>query len=160
YFALPPGSAQSIAYDAVGVGSALAIAAGVRLNRPSSGLPWLFFALGNLSFAVADIIFNILVDPPVPSVADWFYLGGYPLLAAGLCFMLLADEIYGVASASYASGDWIDAGWLLSYVLWGAAALHPSMRELSLPRERGQPRVGLLRLGLLVAALVTAPVVL
>src|SRR5690348_17706046 len=77
YFAVPRGNAQSVIYDVIGVGSAAAIALGVRRNGPSLRTPWLLFALGNLFFAVADIIFNILVDPPVPSVADAFYLGGY-----------------------------------------------------------------------------------
>ena len=45
--------------------------------------------MGNLFFAVADIIFNHLVNPPTPSVADWFYLGGYPVVAAGLVLLLI-----------------------------------------------------------------------
>jgi signal transduction histidine kinase len=247
YFLLPRGTPQSVVYDVIGVGSSLAIAAGIRLNRPDPVAPWLLFALGNLSFAVADIIFNVLVNPPVPSVADWFYLAGYPLLAAGLvylivragghrrtagiieativtvafslfqwtfaldrivdgagstaekavnaaypgmdilllaglaCFfvtaawrtpafllliasiaaMLIADEVYGVSSTTYMSGDWPDAGWLLSYVLWATAALHPSMRGLSQRRPRTrQLRVSPVRIGLLVAALLSAPAVL
>src|SRR4051812_31579736 len=90
YFAVPRGNTQSVIYDVIGVGSAVAIAVGVRRNAPSLRTPWLLFALGNLCFAVADIIFNILVDPPVPSVADAFYLGGYPLLVVGLLLLLFA----------------------------------------------------------------------
>jgi signal transduction histidine kinase len=246
YPVLPHGATQSVVYAVVGFGSSIAIACGALRNRPSFRLPWLLFALGNLSFAVADVIFDVLVDPPVPSIADAFYLGGYPLLAAGLVLlvvragglhrvaalvdasivtvafllaqwafaidrivdgggpaatrvvdsayplmdvlllaslagffitaawrtpafvllvgslgcMLIADEIYGVAPASYVAGDWLDVGWLLSYVLWAAAALHPSMRSLSLERDRDQPRVGPMRFVLLVSALLTAPVVL
>src|SRR5205085_5495405 len=44
------------------------------------------------------------------------------LLVASIAFLLLADEVYGVAPNSYASGSWIDAGWLLGYVLWAGAA--------------------------------------
>ena len=249
YFAVPRGNAQSVIYDAVGVGSAVVIAAGMRRNAPSLRTPWLLFALGNLCFAVADIIFNILVDPPVPSIADGFYLGGYPLLAVGLLlllfaagghrrvaalgdaaivtfafiliewvfvidqivtsndlgraekwvaaayplmdivllaglagffvsaawrtpafmllvasinFLLLGDVVYGVGPNSYRSGDWVDAGWLLSYVLWAAAALHPSMRELSTPTRRAQRRlrVGGGRIAWLMGALLAPPAVL
>jgi signal transduction histidine kinase len=249
YFAVPRGNAQSVIYDVIGVGSAVAIAVGVRRNAPSLRTPWLLFALGNLFFAVADIIFNILVDPPVPSVADAFYLGGYPLLAVGLLlllfaagghrrvaalgdaaiitvafillewvfvidgivdaqgmgateravaaayplmdivllaglagffvsaawrtpsfmllvasigFLLAADEAYGVGPTSYRSGDWIDAGWLLSYALWAAAAMHPSMRELSAPTRRAQRRlhVGAGRIAMLMSALLAPPAVL
>src|SRR6476659_5580225 len=88
YFLIPRGTPQSVLYDGIGVVSALAIGLGVYLNRPEARVPWLLFALGNLSFAVADIIFNILVDPPVPSAADWFYLAGYPLLAVGLAYLV------------------------------------------------------------------------
>src|SRR4029077_10883910 len=76
-------------YDVIGVASSLAIVLGVRLNRPDYPLPWLLFAVGNLFFAVADIIFNHLANPPTPSVADWFYLGGYPVVAAGLVLLLI-----------------------------------------------------------------------
>jgi signal transduction histidine kinase len=247
YFAIPRGAAQNDLYDAIGVASALAIVLGVRLNRPGFPLPWLLFAAGNLLFAVADIIFNHLVNPPVPSVADWFYLAGYPLLAAGLLLLLVSagghhripalgeaaivtvafalfqwvwvvdgivdgnggfaqraidaaypsmdvvllaglagffvtaawrtpaflllvtsivallvsDEVYGVNSGSYRSGDWTDLGWLLSYLLWATAALHPSMTELSRPRRRRSSlRVHSARIALLTAALLSAPFVL
>jgi two-component system, cell cycle response regulator len=76
YFLLPNGTPQSILYDSIGVASALVIALATAVNRPEPWQPWLLFAAGNLFFAVADIIFNVIVNPPVPSVADVFYLGG------------------------------------------------------------------------------------
>jgi signal transduction histidine kinase len=247
YFVIERGAAQNDIYDVIGVASSLAILLGVRLNRPDFPLPWLLFAAGNLFFAVADIIFNQLVNPPTPSVADWFYLAGYPVLAAGLVLLLIrsgghhrlaalgeasivtfafalfqwvwivdgiidgrgsaagravnaaypmmdvvllaglagffvtaawrtpaflllvasvlsllvADEVYGVGANSYRSGDWTDLGWLLGYILWAAAALHPSMRELSQPRRRrSRLRVHSVRIALLAAALLSAPFVL
>jgi signal transduction histidine kinase len=247
YFAIPHGAVQNGVYDTIGVGSGLAIALGVWLNRPDFPLPWLLFAAGNLCFAVADIIDGSVTNVSVPSVADWFYLGGYPLLAAGLVLLLVragghhrlaaigeaaivtfafalfqwvwivdgivdgagtaaqravdaayptmdivllaglagffvtaawrtpaflllvtsivavlvADEVYGVSSSSYRNGDWTDAGWLLSYILWATAALHPSMVELSRPRRRrSSPRVHSARIVLLTAALLSAPFVL
>jgi signal transduction histidine kinase len=247
YFAVPQGTPANVLYDMAGVGAALAILAGVSIHRPETRLPWILFALGNLSFAVADVIFNVLVDPQIPSAADWFYLAGYPLLAAGLAllvvhagglhriagiiegaivtaafllfqwafvverivhgagaageravsaayplmdvlllagfagffvtaawrtpaflllvgsiaFTLLGDEVYGLHPSAYASGDWIDGCWLIAYVLFAAAALHPSMRILSEQRQRSdQLRVSPVRIVLLVCALVTAPAVL
>jgi signal transduction histidine kinase len=248
YFALGRGDAQNVLYDVVGVGSSLAIAYAVLLRRPSHPVPWLLFALGNLFFALADIIFSILVNPPVPSVADVFYLLGYPLVAGGLVWLLyksggpgrlaalvdggilicafvlvqwvfvldqivdgggstreiavsaaypimdivllaglagffvsaawrtpaflllvtsvvlllVGDEVYGVSPDSYRSGDWIDATWLLSYAIWAAAALHPSMRELSRPSRRTHRRlrVSPTRIGMLLAALLAPVVVL
>jgi signal transduction histidine kinase len=247
YFVVPRGSAQNDINEVIGIASALAIVLGVRLNRPSFPLPWLLFAAGNLLFALGDVVFNQLNNPATPSAADWFYLAGYPALAAGLVLLLIrggghhriaalgeaaivtfafalfqwvwivdgiidgrgsaasravtaaypmldvvllaglagffitaawrtpafvllvasvvallvADEVYGVGANTYKSGDWTDLGWLLSYILWGAAALHPSMRELSQPRRRrSRIRVHTLRIALLAAALLSAPFVL
>ena len=58
----------------------------------------------------------------------------------------------------YSPGDPLDGGWILYYVLLGAAALHPSMRTVS---DSTAPKVTLTRariLGISVAALI-APVV-
>jgi signal transduction histidine kinase len=68
--------------------------------------------------------------------------------------------VYGIGPSSYRSGDWIDGGWLLSYVLWAVAALHPSMRELSEQQPRRSARVSGWRIALLTGALVAAPVLL
>ena len=247
YFVIPRGAAQNDINEVIGIASALAIVLGVRLNRPSFPLPWLLFAAGNLLFALGDVVFNQLNNPPTPSAADWFYLAGYPALAAGLVLLLIrggghhrtaalgeaaivtfafalfqwvwivdgildgggstasravtaaypmmdvvllaglagffvtaawrtpafvllvasvvallvSDEVYGVGANAYKSGDWTDLGWLLSYILWAAAALHPSMKELSQPRRhRSYLRVHPVRIALLAAALLSAPFVL
>ena len=247
YFGLPAGGPQSGLYDAAGFAAGAAILTGVRLYRPSAPLPWILFALGNICFAFADILSTILDDPPIPSAADWVYLAGYPLLAAGLVMLLvragghhrraaigealvftlafllvqwtyivdsiidgqgsateravaaaypmmdvillaalagffttaawrtpaflllvagvvpllISDEIYGLTASSYTAGSYVDAGWLLSYVLWGTAALHPSMRELSEPRPRFQQlRLSRIRVAVLTGALLAGPIVL
>jgi signal transduction histidine kinase len=84
----------------------------------------------------------------------------YRYLAASIVLLLFADELYGLSPATYADASWLDAFWLLSYVLWGVAALHPSMRELSKPAHSGGPRVSTRRFALLAGALATAPAVL
>jgi signal transduction histidine kinase len=90
YFALPRGGiAQQVVYDGLGVSAAVAIEAGIRLHRPARALPWHLFALGQLTFSIGDMIFDWYGDTaPVPSVADGFYLAGYPLLAAGLILLI------------------------------------------------------------------------
>ena len=50
--------------------------------------------------------------------------------------------------------------WLLSYALFGAAALHPSMRSLAEARRAPVLRSAPWRIGLLAAALISAPTVL
>jgi signal transduction histidine kinase len=58
----------------------------------------------------------------------------YRLLMASLVGLLGADVVYGfqLLGSGYEVGL-IDVGWLLSYVLVGGAALHPSVRTLSEP---------------------------
>lgn len=82
------------------------------------------------------------------------------LAAAGL-MLLAADSLFSVATI--VGADWdleLSALWLGSYFLWGAAALHPSMRGLAQPAERRAVRLSGARLGLLTAAACTPPAVL
>jgi signal transduction histidine kinase len=81
----------------------------------------------------------------------------FRLLAASAALLLLGDEIYGVTTQTYARGAGVDAAWMLSYVLWAAAALHPSMRELGRPRRRPALHVSNWRIALLAAALLVVP---
>ena len=64
----------------------------------------------------------------------------YYLLCGSLLTLLVADSAYtiGLLNNTYHTGSPIDAGYLASYLLWGAAALHPSMRKLT---QRGQAEV-------------------
>jgi len=82
------------------------------------------------------------------------------LLAAAVVSFLVGDEIYALTVDMYTSGGLLDSTWMLSYVLFGAAALHPSMRELSEPRRRARLRVSNWRIALLTAAVLTPAVVL
>jgi signal transduction histidine kinase len=81
-------------------------------------------------------------------------------LVGGVLALLLGDEVYGLDANGYSSGDWVDFTWMLSYVLWAAAALHPSMRELSKARRSTALRIAGARIVVLAAALVTVPAVL
>src|SRR5262249_42322850 len=81
-------------------------------------------------------------------------------LVAGAVPLIVSDVIYYGSPDSYSAGSAVDLGWLLSYTFWGAAALHPSMRELSRPRRRrSQLRISPARIALLIGALLTPPVV-
>jgi signal transduction histidine kinase len=81
----------------------------------------------------------------------------YVLLALAILTMLVADEVYYGKGIAY---RWLDTFWLASYVLWGAAALHPSVARLGTGTEAARPRLGRARLALLGAAVATAPIVL
>jgi len=85
------------------------------------------------------------------------------LLAIGTVGTLVSDSLYGLANlhtnANWSDGNVIDLGWILFYACWGAAALHPSMRELSEPKAAPE-RTGRSRLLLLAGVSLIAPVVL
>ncbi len=84
----------------------------------------------------------------------------FRLLLAAITTLMLGDEINGLANYSYMPGNAVDATFMLSYVLFGAAALHPSMRDLSAPRREPTLRLSYWRIVLVGAALLTAPVIL
>jgi len=104
YFAALPahGSAQSILYVAVGLASVCALVYGAARNLPRrERLPWHLFALGLLGQVVGDAISAVYEiglnrEPPNPSIADVFYLGGYPLL--GLAIFLILRRLGGQTS--------------------------------------------------------------
>jgi diguanylate cyclase (GGDEF)-like protein len=85
------------------------------------------------------------------------------LLGAAALILLLADIGYSVLTAymSFDDGDPIDALWLLSYFLWAAAALHPSMAAGGAATTRVH-RTGLARgrQVLLTASSLLAPAIL
>ena len=60
------------------------------------------------------------------------------------------------SSAATTSQVILDVGWIFYYLLWGAAALHPSMRTLEQPAE-GRTRLTPLRLVFLSVACLIAP---
>jgi diguanylate cyclase (GGDEF)-like protein len=76
-----------------------------------------------------------------------------------LLLLLAADQVYAVQNldGSYVSGGPIDSLYLLAYLLFGASALHPSMRRLTDPHPVVVTWLGLTRLACLAAAMVTGP---
>jgi diguanylate cyclase (GGDEF)-like protein/PAS domain S-box-containing protein len=84
----------------------------------------------------------------------------YYMMITAIAAVLVTDSIYGWISLHgiYTPGNPLDGGWILYYVLLGAAALHPSMTTVS---QATAPKGKLTRariLGIAVAALI-APVV-
>jgi diguanylate cyclase (GGDEF)-like protein len=83
----------------------------------------------------------------------------YHLFSASLGLLLLADTAYAgrVLASVYATGNPIDAGWLLSYVAFGAAALHQSMATVSEAVPKPEAKLTWGRLVLLTGALLMVP---
>ncbi|GIE76805.1 hypothetical protein Aph02nite_27550 [Actinoplanes philippinensis] len=83
------------------------------------------------------------------------------LLAVAAVLLLLADVAFSVATLYFDyEGRAIDWGWLMAYVLWAAAALHPSMKA-PVPDTSGAPgRLDRGRLVVLGGSSVLAPIML
>jgi diguanylate cyclase (GGDEF)-like protein/PAS domain S-box-containing protein len=83
------------------------------------------------------------------------------LLTSAIVALLVTDFAYGMVTlnGAYHGQVVLDVGWISFYLLWGAAALHPSMRELEQPAPDRVPRLTPLRLALLTVASLIAPVV-
>src|SRR5919199_785775 len=102
----------------------------------------------------------------VAALQLWFTsekrLPAYYLLSASFVFLLIADTAYAAAllADTYETGDPLDTGWLLFFVLFGAAALHPSMVDLSEHVSRAETKLTWQRLALLTGTSLIAPVLL
>jgi diguanylate cyclase (GGDEF)-like protein len=85
----------------------------------------------------------------------------YLMLVAAQVTRLVPDICFSVSSA-FGTGDipYFDSGWLLTYVLTAAAALHPSMRALSEPVAAPTVVLSSPRLSLLAVMSLLAPGVL
>ncbi|MGB2953840.1 MAG: hypothetical protein WBB74_10705, partial [Gaiellaceae bacterium] len=82
------------------------------------------------------------------------------LLAGSIVCLLATDSAYNLAllKGTYSHTQLIyDAGWIMYYLFWGAAALHPSMRALEEPAADVRTRLTPLRLVLLGVACLIAP---
>jgi diguanylate cyclase (GGDEF)-like protein len=85
----------------------------------------------------------------------------FRLLGGALFFVLCANIGYAVINVlgEYRHNP-AEYAYLLGYVMWGAAALHPSMRTLSEPAPHHTVRLTRRRLALLAGASLLAPLIL
>ncbi|MDA0181866.1 EAL domain-containing protein [Solirubrobacter phytolaccae] len=82
------------------------------------------------------------------------------LLVASMAALLAADFAAGVLTNADTFGQqvWLDGTWMVSYVLWGTAVLHPSMARLAEPAPvRSEILLTRTRLFLLTCASLVAP---
>src|SRR5213080_4155869 len=85
------------------------------------------------------------------------------LIVAAIVALFITDAFYAwmnlYTDAGYTPGSgWLEIGWIAFYVLFGAAALHPSMRIVSHQQtERAESVVTPARLALLGGASLLAP---
>jgi diguanylate cyclase (GGDEF)-like protein/PAS domain S-box-containing protein len=108
------------------------------------------YPLGDILLLAAAIRLAVDMGKRAPA----FYL-----LIASIVSLLAVDSAYTYALLTDAYDHQLsyDLGWIVYYVLWGAAALHPSMRTLEEPALEQRTRLTPLRLGLLAGACLIAP---
>ena len=147
------------AIDAIIMTLGLSLISGLLLIAPYVHDPTLGLIpkLVSIGYPMGDIILlaaaiRLAVDAGKRRPA--FYL-----LIASIVTLLATDFVYGLSILhnTYDHQLWMDAGWIFFYLLWGAAALHPSMQELSEVADDRQPRLSWLRLAMLAGASLTAP---
>ena len=154
--------------DVAGMLDSATVTAGIGL------LSWVVIARPAF-YASHDSLSQAMVSVAYP-LADILLVGGLVLLFTtpgggrspslrmllyALGLLIFADSVY-AAGSLYGSGTSkaLDALWLASYVLWGMAALHPSMRDLSKQTEEQELTFRRLRVASLVVATLVAPGVL
>ncbi|WP_433043896.1 EAL domain-containing protein [Dactylosporangium sp. CS-033363] len=149
-------------FDAITLTAGLGLLSYIFLIRPYVDNPDLSMLDRAISIAypLADIVVLLVGARLIASVR---FDAAVALLALGGAGLLSSDVGYGLHQLSgegWATGGPTDIGWAAFYVLWGVAALHPSMRQLTEPRVQraGDERLG--RLLLLGLSLFIAPIVL
>ena len=152
--------------DRAGVIDALIITVGIAL------LSWIYL--------MAPYVHDATLSPIAKAVSIAYPLGDVLLLAAALRHRVRRRQVAAAPSrcsrrhrrpasrptrptalrcstARTTISSTYDAGWLVYYLLWGAAALHPSMRTFSEATPDRERRLSRLRLGLLDTASLVAP---
>jgi diguanylate cyclase (GGDEF)-like protein len=144
--------------DALVIATGLGLLSWTFLMRPIASDPSLTLGsrLISLAYPLADVLLlavlaRLVTSPGARSMS-------YRLLAAAVLLQLGADIVYAglTVSGTYAGGL-IDLAWMVSYLCWGAAALHPSVRSLSEVAPARGVRVTRARLLVLAPAALIAP---
>ena len=118
--------------------------------------PWVERAIA-AAYPAGDIVLLALVVRLV--AAPGARSAAFRLLVAATAALIAADTVFAMqTSTAYASI--LDGLWLISYVLWGAAALHPTMAQLSTPAGVRTAPFTARRLAALATAVLIAPVLL
>ena len=91
---VPTLSGRDLVHSLASLAAVVAMALGIRLNRPANRTPWILFSLGLLAASLGDIVslehaLRSETQPPFPSLNDGFYLIGYTLAVVGLVKLVI-----------------------------------------------------------------------
>jgi diguanylate cyclase (GGDEF)-like protein/PAS domain S-box-containing protein len=153
------GQNRSAALDALIVTTAVGMLSwifiiGPRLMDPDMPL---LSKLISVAYPFGDLLLLLMTVRLITSVRP---SPSVLLLVIGAIGLLVSDVFYGLAQmeGGWATGEPRDAGWIVFYAAWGAAALHPSMAELTEPRVVRSRQLGI-RHQVWLTLMVLAPLV-
>jgi diguanylate cyclase (GGDEF)-like protein/PAS domain S-box-containing protein len=157
-----PGTDQSGVIDSLIITAGFALLAWVALIAPYVHDDTLnLIGKGvSISYPAGDVL--LLAATVRLAVGSGARNAAFYLITGSIMALLVTDFVYGlkVLNDTFNFQWWLDWGWISCYLLWGAAALHPSMKALDSPSLGEAPRLTRLRMvGLTVASLI-APAVL
>ncbi|HEY6500197.1 MAG TPA: EAL domain-containing protein, partial [Streptosporangiaceae bacterium] len=148
--------------DALTLTVGLALLSWVFLIVPyvnNASLTWLQKAVA-IAYPLGDVLVLAMLARLLAPAAwrsralQLLTLGSVGLLASDVAFG--AIQLYG----TFRVGTLTDLGWAVFYAAWGAAALHPTMTELTQPVTRPRAPSSAVRLTLIMLASLIAPAVL
>jgi diguanylate cyclase (GGDEF)-like protein len=151
--------------EAMILAGAFALIAWVYLMKPVTQSSDLTTAgkLVTIGYPVLDLLLLALLARLL--VGGGARNGAFRLLAAGLVSYLAADYAWAFTDhfefeAGTFASHLMDAGYLLAFGLYGAAGLHPGIRDLASPVQVAGRRFSRWRLALLTTATMIAPALL
>lgn len=117
----------------------------------------LFSKLVSIAYPLGDILLLCVLVRLV--VVGGTRNASVRLLTVGALGVLAADSAYGWIQlhGSWKVGGPTDLGWVVFYLCWGAAALHPAMRQLTVEQPRRSQELSPLTLAILSTAALAAP---
>ena len=156
-----PGRDWASLIDAAIVATGMGVLSWVFLMNPYADDLTLSLLERSISIGYPLMDIMLLAVAARLAVAPGARTPAYRLFGLSLICLLIADTIYAkmLLDGTYYTGSLPDLGYLLSYVFWGAAALHPTMRTLSEPAFEHRMHVSRTRFALLAGASLMAPAV-
>jgi diguanylate cyclase (GGDEF)-like protein len=157
-----PGRDRASLIDATIIATGLGLLSWVFLMKPAATDSTLSVVgrVISIAYPAADVLLLALVARLL--VGAGAHNTAFRLLAGSLLIMLAGDVGFAMLAQTdaFTPNNVINITWLLAYVLFGAAALHPSMAALS-ERAVEQPRrLTRRRLSLLTGVSLVAPILL